>query len=397
MSNSAPLQNTVSQPLQAADASLFLQRKGACGGGASGFTGECEECANDIVGLQTKLRINEPDDAYEQEADRVAEQVMHMTEPQLEGTCACGGEPREPTGAAHEPAADAVFSSAELHRAARAGVSGPRSTLPFMQRIQDNFGPDHDLSGVTAHTDAAAAAASDALGARAYTVGESIAFGAPPDLRLAAHEAAHVIQQRAGIALEGGIGRPDDRYERQARAAAELVVRGRSAAWLFAGVGSTRGGTSSGAAPQVQCDSFTSVGVHGEIVVNEPESLRRHQERADRVSAERLYYQLATNAGDETAVFADNASVEDLLVYLRANPTLRWPEEGKHTENVRFLRDWDRARSKLPHVPMRLDQKLSGTVRFVRDNYPLYYTGQTPPPVTIEWKRNAANNFWLSF
>src|SRR3989304_5445433 len=29
--------------------------------------------------LQTKLRVNEPGDIYEQEADRVAEQVMRMT------------------------------------------------------------------------------------------------------------------------------------------------------------------------------------------------------------------------------------------------------------------------------------------------------------------------------
>src|SRR5262249_7918102 len=41
---------------------------------------------------QTKLAINEPRDEYEQEADRVSEQVMRMPEPQLEfqRACACG-------------------------------------------------------------------------------------------------------------------------------------------------------------------------------------------------------------------------------------------------------------------------------------------------------------------
>ena len=65
----------------AAGAPLILQRKCACGGGAAGASGECEECrAKKIAGLQTNLRINEPGDIYEQEADRVAEQVLQKKE-----------------------------------------------------------------------------------------------------------------------------------------------------------------------------------------------------------------------------------------------------------------------------------------------------------------------------
>ena len=263
-------------------------------------------------------------------------------------------------------------------------------------RLQQTFGGEHDLSSVRAHLDSPAAAAARELGARAYTRGDAIAFAGPPDLRLAAHEAAHVVQQRAGVALDGGVGRPDDRHERQARAAADLAVRGQSAARLLAR-GSARHGGAGVSAPQVQCDSFTSVGQDSETVVNEPGSLQRHADKVDLARAEELYYQLARNAGDETGVFADNASVEDLRVYLRANPNLTWPERGSHSQNVRFLQGWDRARHQLPHVPMRLDQKLDGIVRFVGDMNPLYYTGQTPPPVTIEWTRNAANNFWLSY
>src|SRR5438034_3277295 len=41
--------------------------------------------------LQTKLAINQPGDQYEQEADRLSEQVMRMPEPQLQRACACGG------------------------------------------------------------------------------------------------------------------------------------------------------------------------------------------------------------------------------------------------------------------------------------------------------------------
>ena len=61
---------------------LLLQRRCACGG-AVGLTGECDACkSNKLLGkpLQTKLRINEPGDQYEQEADRVAEQVMRMSD-----------------------------------------------------------------------------------------------------------------------------------------------------------------------------------------------------------------------------------------------------------------------------------------------------------------------------
>jgi hypothetical protein len=59
-----------------------LQRKCACGS-SSGLTGSCSECEKKkLLGepLQTKLRVNEPGDEYEQEADRVAEQVMRMAE-----------------------------------------------------------------------------------------------------------------------------------------------------------------------------------------------------------------------------------------------------------------------------------------------------------------------------
>ena len=54
----------------------ILQRKCACGGSA-GMSGECEECSKKKrLGLQTKLKVNEPGDIYEQEADRIAEQVL---------------------------------------------------------------------------------------------------------------------------------------------------------------------------------------------------------------------------------------------------------------------------------------------------------------------------------
>src|SRR5216684_7422461 len=42
--------------------------------------------------IQPKLTVNTLGDVYEQEADRVADQVVHMPEPRLQRGCACGGE-----------------------------------------------------------------------------------------------------------------------------------------------------------------------------------------------------------------------------------------------------------------------------------------------------------------
>jgi hypothetical protein len=44
-----------------------------------------------VGAIQTKLQISKPGDEYEQEADRISEQVMRIPEPQLQRACACGG------------------------------------------------------------------------------------------------------------------------------------------------------------------------------------------------------------------------------------------------------------------------------------------------------------------
>jgi len=100
--------------------------------------------------------------------------------------------------------------------------------MPHQERIQRLFGR-HDLSSVRSHEGADAASAARAIGARAFAVGDSVAFAGSPSLHTAAHEAAHVIQQRHGVSVAGGMGRRGDRYEQHADAVADLVVRGRSA------------------------------------------------------------------------------------------------------------------------------------------------------------------------
>ena len=41
--------------------------------------------------IQTKLKVGEPNDEFEQEADRISKQVMRMPEPPLQRACPCGG------------------------------------------------------------------------------------------------------------------------------------------------------------------------------------------------------------------------------------------------------------------------------------------------------------------
>ncbi len=129
----------------------------------------------------------------------------------------------------HE-AAGAPGKGAEvsMHAAAEHGISGGGGALPHHEAIQRSFGK-HDVSGVGAHVGGPAAAACGAMGATAYATGDQVAFAGAPDLHTAAHEAAHVVQQRGGVQLKGGVGEAGDVYERHADEVADLVVSGKSA------------------------------------------------------------------------------------------------------------------------------------------------------------------------
>jgi len=115
---------------------------------------------------------------------------------------------------------------------AKQGVAGSAAPFPHLARIQPAFGR-HNISHAHAHEGSRAAAAARAIGARAYTMGDHVAFAGSPDLHTAAHEAAHVVQQRAGIQLPSGVGQVDDVYERHADAVADLVVSSHSAEALL--------------------------------------------------------------------------------------------------------------------------------------------------------------------
>ncbi len=162
--------------------------------------------------LQTKLTINEPGDAYEVEADRVADHVMRMPEPRVQRKCVCGGTCNEcqeeeegpplrravATPAAPVPVASGNAAAPPIvHDVLRA----PGEPLDAGARafLESRMGAD--LEHVRVHADPAAAASAHAVRAFAYTVGRHIVFGAgryqpqtEPGRRLLAHEAAHVLQ-----------------------------------------------------------------------------------------------------------------------------------------------------------------------------------------------------------
>jgi hypothetical protein len=116
----------------------------------------------------------------------------------------------------------------QIKRAAVEGVSGSGGKLPYLEKIQTSFGA-HDVTDVQAHVGGAAGKASDAIGAKAYTMGDHVAFKEVPDLHTAAHEAAHAVQQRSGVQLQKGVGQIGDVYERHADEVADRVVQRRSA------------------------------------------------------------------------------------------------------------------------------------------------------------------------
>lgn len=177
-----------------------LQRKCACGG-SSGLTGSCFDCeTKKLIGkpLQTKLRISEPGDEYEQEADRLAAQVMRMPDSDMN------------RGNSH------LLATPLVQRRAGEGCTGDEQAPPFVQEVLSSSGQPldavtraffeprfgHDFGRVRVHSSAAADASARSVNAHAYTVGHNIAFGAGrlapathEGRRLIAHELAHVVQQ----------------------------------------------------------------------------------------------------------------------------------------------------------------------------------------------------------
>lgn len=171
---------------------LGLQRKCACGG-VAGPSGECAECRKKrILSLQTKLTINEPGDAYEQEADRVAEAI---------------------TGRFSHPAVPKKMENEEeLQRPAESNLTkgGERLAPSVAEYFETRFG--HDFGDVRIHTGETSNRYNDAVDAYAFTYGNHIWLGSglrQQPSHILAHELAHVVQQTQPPLLESASVGPD--------------------------------------------------------------------------------------------------------------------------------------------------------------------------------------------
>lgn len=148
----------------------------------------------------TPLAVNNAGDTFEQDAQRVARQVMRTSEPQA----------REPSGdpdprATPIPMRAAASSGTTLVDAAPAVhdvLASPGRPLDARTRafMEPRFGKD--FGHVRLHADSRAAMSADAVQARAFTVGHHVVLGAgeyapgtSAGRALLAHELAHVVQQ----------------------------------------------------------------------------------------------------------------------------------------------------------------------------------------------------------
>ena len=202
--------------------------------------------------VQPKLMVSEPNDAPEQEADRVAEEVMRiggeaipspgLEGPMSKGSCACDGGCSSCRGSDGEKhVADQGQGDLSWRRAAPAG--GKPLSPELREFYEPRFG--RDFSGVRIHTGQRADAASRAINARAFTLGRDIAFargeyrpGTSEGRQLLAHELAHVGQQGADKQIRRAVACGEECPER----AAGEVARSRSSAMWAAELGYPPGG-----------------------------------------------------------------------------------------------------------------------------------------------------------
>jgi hypothetical protein len=147
--------------------------------------------------IQAKLKVNKPEDSYEQEADRIAGQVLAT------------------------PAQHTANDAAQIQRVAGESANQTRTAPPSVERavassgkpldaalrreMEQHFG--RDFSQVRVHLGSAAEQSARDVNARAYTLGDQMVFGAGEfnpatngGRHLLAHELTHVVQQSGAAA-----------------------------------------------------------------------------------------------------------------------------------------------------------------------------------------------------
>ncbi|MEB3294999.1 MAG: DUF4157 domain-containing protein [Synechococcales bacterium] len=152
--------------------------------------------------IQAKLTVNQPGDQYEQEADRVAAQVVQQIHASTTST------PIQPKTVQNQELMRKSESDAEEQptqtevEASIQAARGQGQAIPdhFRQPLEQAF--QSDFSNVRIHTDEQASQLNQALQAKAFTTGRDIFFrqgeynpNSQQGQELIAHELTHVIQQ----------------------------------------------------------------------------------------------------------------------------------------------------------------------------------------------------------
>jgi hypothetical protein len=169
--------------------------------------------------IQAKLAIGQPNDLYEQEADRVADRVMRMPDPAQISPIVSASPPelRRVCSQCENETNKKLQTKVASSTPSRVGSRAPASDVPYIVSevlsspgqpldpatrafFEPRFGLD--LTHVRMHDDAPAASSATAVDALAYTVGNHVVFAkgqyAPNNncgRSLLAHELTHVVQQ----------------------------------------------------------------------------------------------------------------------------------------------------------------------------------------------------------
>ncbi|MBE9206283.1 DUF4157 domain-containing protein [Nostoc sp. LEGE 06077] len=160
--------------------------------------------------IQMKLTIGQPGDKYEQEADRLAADVVQRINAPESKQVQRQQSTEEEDELQMKPIvqrlsmAGGMAATPDLEESIQqARSSGQPLTESIRQPMEQAFGTD--FSGVKVHTDAQSDQLNQSIQAKAFTTGQDIFFrqgaydpGSRAGQELLGHELAHVVQQRGG-------------------------------------------------------------------------------------------------------------------------------------------------------------------------------------------------------
>ena len=166
------------------------------------------------LAVQTKLTIGEPGDKYEQEADRVAAQVVNQINAPVSGQVGQNVQREEISEEEKElhmkpmlqlrSAKVGMSAAPEVEASIKQARGGGQSMADNIRKPMEQF-IGADFSRVKVHTDAQSDQLNRSLQARAFTTGHNVFFrqgeynpGSRRGQELIAHELTHVVQQGGG-------------------------------------------------------------------------------------------------------------------------------------------------------------------------------------------------------